>query len=273
MKEEQEEEHLEYIKPEEEIYKVATDRNESEWKNFLYRLIYKEGIDPWHIDLAVLTKKYLEEIKKLEKIDFEISGKLLTIAVYLLKTKSEALIEKDLRGIEDKINKIEDDSDEEESLQDFEEEIEELEFINDELQEEQQKRKKKNNYNIKVKNPLARKKRVNIHELINTLEKTLKQSNKRKENVIQRKEHPTKYNGPVYEKKSKDLKQVIKELHEFIDEEINKHGSLSFSHIIKDSESKRDVIEKFLPVLHLHNQSQIKVNQEKHFGDIQIYKN
>lgn len=266
-------EDLEYIRPEEKIYEVATDRNDSEWKTFLYRLIYKEGLDPWHIDLAVLTKKYLEEIKKLERIDFEISGKLLTIAVYLLKTKSETLVERDLRGIEEKLSQLEQEDEGEESIEDFEDEVEELEEIDQQLQNQKKTKRKKQDYNIKVRNPLARKKRVNIHELIDTLEKTLQQSNKRQENILQRKETP-KYNGPVYEKKSKDLKEIIEDLHQTIEEELkkSKKGSVKFSHIAQNTQSRRDVLEKFLPLLHLHSQSRVEISQQEHFGDIHIHK-
>jgi chromatin segregation and condensation protein Rec8/ScpA/Scc1 (kleisin family) len=32
------------------------------------------------------------------------------------------------------------------------------------------------------------------------------------------------------------------------------------------------VLEKFIPLLHLHNQSKVHIDQENHFGDIKIHK-
>ena len=78
----------EYIRPEDKIYAIATNRDELDWKGFLYNLINREGLNPWDVDLSVLTHTYLNELKKVNSVDFDISGKLLTIAVFLLKTKA-----------------------------------------------------------------------------------------------------------------------------------------------------------------------------------------
>jgi len=80
------------LNPEDRIYEVATNQDIIDWKSFLYELIYKEGLNPWDIDLGILTKKYLLALKDLKEVDFNISGKFLTVAVYLLKTKSEKLL-------------------------------------------------------------------------------------------------------------------------------------------------------------------------------------
>ena len=94
---------LEYLRPEERIYDMALNKDMINWKNFLHELINHEGLNPWDIDLGVFTRKYLDSLKKLQEVDFDISGKFLTIAVFLLKTKTDALLEKDIRGMEDTI--------------------------------------------------------------------------------------------------------------------------------------------------------------------------
>lgn len=255
----------EYVRPEQKIYQVATNKNELDWKGFLYQLIYREGLDPWDIDLGILTKTYLEALKSMQDVDFDISGKFLTIAVFLLKTKAENLVEKDLRGIEKQIQEVENTS---ESYMD---EIDSLEDLDNQLEMATVK-KKKEKYAIKVRNPIARKRKVNIFDLIKTLEKTFEQSNKRRANFFQ-KHGDVKYDGPMYEKKPKDLKAIIEELYDIILGELSdKKGHVTFSHISKDSPDKMSILEKFIPLLHLHNQDRVTLKQDNHFGEIFIHK-
>ena len=70
-----------------------------------------------------------------------------------------------------------------------------------------------------------------------------------------------------------DLKEIIEELFGVISQEWeNKKGHVVFSHITRDTKHKMGILEKFLPLLHLHNQNKIYLKQEKHFGDIEIHK-
>ncbi len=257
------EDELEYIRIEDRIYNVATDKEIIDWKSFLYDLIYREGLNPWDIDLGILTKKYLLALKELKEVDFNISGKFLTVAVYLLKTKSEKLLDSDLRGFEDEIQNIS----AEEGI-DYEEFDEINEFENN-LEDNEPKKKE---YKLKFRNPIARKRKVNIFDLIKTLEKTFEQSNKRRANFLQRKAD-VNYDGPIYEKRKKDLKEIIEDLFQMISEEFqSKSGHITFSHISKESKHKLDVIEHFIPLLHLHNQNRVELKQKKHFDDIEIHK-
>lgn len=259
------EQEMVYIRPEQKIYEVALNKNEINWKSFLYELIYKEGLDPWDIDLGILTKKYLEALKDLKDIDFDISGKFLTIAVFLLKTKAESLVEKDLRGFNREVELFKN------SENDFENDLEELEEIEQKF--EAVERKKREKYSLKFRNPIARKRKVNIFDLIKILEKTFEQSNKRRTNFLQRSAN-IKYSGPLYEKKPKDLKTLIEELFDLISSEIKeKTGHVTFSHIATGINHKMGILEKFIPLLHLRNQNRINLEQDKHFGEIKIHKN
>lgn len=256
---------LDYIRPEERIYQVATNKDEIDWKGFLYQLIHNEGLDPWNIDLSALTHKYLSALKEMQTVDFDISGKLLTIAVFLLKTKAEVLVERDIRGIGQKIADAQNPV-----IEDYAEELEGLEMFDEQIEQVAQKKKEK--YSIKVRNPLARKRKVNIFDLIKSLEKTFQQSNRRRANFLM-KNSDVEYDGPMYEKKPKDLKTIIEELHQIIlDELSDKKGQVHFSHLTKGVNHKMGILEKFIPLLHLHNQSRLHVTQEKHFGDIRITK-
>lgn len=257
------------VNPEEKIFDIVMDSTQLDWKHLLQQLISTQGLDPWDIDLKILTGKYLEFLKNVEHLDFNLSGKLLTIAVFLLKTKAEYLVEHDLRGISDKIQQVSQISNEEEFFDSFEM----LESFDDQL-DGFEKENKKEKYSIKVRNPLARKRKVNIFDLIKTLEKTFEQSNKRQANFLQRKaDLDVRYTGPSYERKTKDLKEIIEELFSVILEEFSqKKAHVYFSHLTHGVEHKMGYLEKFIPLLHLHNQSRLEVFQEEHFGEIKIRK-
>ncbi len=253
---------LEYIKPEEKIYEAATDKNLLDWKSFLYDLIQSEGLNPWDIDLSVLTQKYIASLQQLKDVDFNVSGKFLTIAVFLLKTKTQELLERDIKGMDEKIASIQE-------VDNFEDSLDDLEGLDMHLSELEIKKKKK--YQLKYRNPIARKRKVTIFDLIKTLEKTFQQSNRRRANFFQRKS--AGYDGPIYEKKKKDLKQLIEELYEFVCDELKgKKGHVSFSSMVGGVDSKIEVLEKFIPLLHLHNHERLHLSQKGHFEDIEIRK-
>ena len=252
-----------YIRPEERILKVANDKNEINWKSFLYQLIHDENLDPWDIDLGILTQKYLEVMRDLKEVDFDSSGKFLTIAVFLLKTKAENLVEQDLRGIEEQIAQAQRSDDSTEEIESLEEIDSHLEDISD--------FKKKERYTIKVRNPIARKRKVNIFDLVKLLENTFKQSNRRRENFFYR-NHKWEYEGPIFEKKKKDLKEIISELHDLIVcEWKSKKGHITFGYVSKNAKSKMELLHIFMPLLHLHNQNKVYLKQKGHFGDIEIH--
>lgn len=252
--------------PQDKIYEVATDRGTVDWKSFLHDLIYKEGLDPWNIDVSILTKKYLEALKELKKVDFDISGKFLTVAVFLLKIKAENLIEKDLRGIDEKIMEAQSHNQE-----NFEDELESLEDLDSQIDSLDGGFEQGNEYSLKIRNPIARKRRVNIFDLIKTLEKTIEQSNKRRMNFLEKKEKLS-YDGPDYDKKPKDLKSLIEDIFEVILNEFSsKKSHMTFNEICGKKKERMHVLDKFIPLLHLHNQSRVELKQKEHFGDIYIH--
>lgn len=257
------------LKPEERIYVVATDKDNLDWKGFLYQLIHDEGLDPWNVDLGILTNRYLAAVKQMTIVDFDITGKFLTIAVFLLKTKAEHLVDKDLRGIDDQIAQVQVSDNGEfgdwETLEELDSHLEDLE-----------RKRRRENYEIKVRNPIARKRKVNIFDLINLLEKTFKQSNKRKANFLQRNglefEDDMGYDGPMYEENPMDLATIIDNLHNTILEQLQQTDEhIHFSKFINPEHSTLEVLEKFMPLLYLHNQDKVYLKQKNHFDDIEIH--
>ena len=71
------------------------------WQEIIYDLINTEQLNPWDINIIVLTDKYLERIQGLEEEDFFISSKVLLAASLLLRIKSEILLNKYIKSIDE----------------------------------------------------------------------------------------------------------------------------------------------------------------------------
>src|SRR3989344_9228207 len=71
------------------------------WQEIIYDLINTEQLNPWDVDLVVLADKYLEKISKLEETDFFVSSKVLFAAALLLRIKSEILLKKYIKSIDE----------------------------------------------------------------------------------------------------------------------------------------------------------------------------
>jgi segregation and condensation protein A len=61
------------------------------WDSELVDLVRESKINPWDIDITLLTAKYLERIREMDKLDFRIPAKAVITAAVLLKLKSERL--------------------------------------------------------------------------------------------------------------------------------------------------------------------------------------
>ena len=71
------------------------------WQEIIYDLINTEQLDPWDIDITVLTEGYLQKIQNLEEADFFVSSKVLLAAALLLRIKSEILLNKHIKSIDE----------------------------------------------------------------------------------------------------------------------------------------------------------------------------
>src|SRR3989338_10796337 len=104
------------------IFELLLDKDEITWQTLLYELVKTEQMDPWDIDISMLTKKYIATIRKLKELNLRISCKVLLAAAILLRIKSNRLLNEDLTEFDRLI------AGQEESLDDlaFEETFEKL---------------------------------------------------------------------------------------------------------------------------------------------------
>ena len=234
-----------------QILQMLMNKDEITWQSMIYELIKSEQMNPWDIDVSVLTKKYLETIQKLQEANFFISGKVLLAASILLRIKSDKLVDEEIFNFDNNLYAKEDEFSE----------IEGLEFENVPGPIRNLELPK-----LTVKTPLPRKKRITINDLMLALQKAL-EVNQRK--IIRQMELDNVY-VEVPEKKI-DISKLIKEIYERIMSffKKNKNSELTFNKLIL-SDKKEDKIIAFIPLLHLDNQEKIILDQDKPFGEIKI---
>ena len=233
--------------PHDRIFSILFSKtDEITWQTIIYELVKTEQMDPWDIDISMLTKKYIEMIKSLKEHDFRISGKVLLAAAILLKIKSNKLVGEDLSELDRLLIGVE-------------EEMEELGF-----EEASQVEKLTEIPALIPRTPQPRKRKVSIFDLVEALERALEVKKRRLLNSIP----PMNVEAP---KKKKDITQIIREVYGkiklfFINTLKDK---LTFSKLLP-SESKEDKVYTFIPLLHLAQQSKIELVQDIPFGEIQI---
>lgn len=234
----------------EKIFDLILEQEEVGWKTILYDLVRTEQMDPWDVDISLLTKKYLDAVKKMQEHDLRISGKIVLAAAILLKIKSSHLLEYGITNLDKLINLNEDLSDDE---------------LMGELGEEMaRQRREQQKYQLIPRNPQARNRKVSIHDLVNALQRALESKRK-----ILAKQMPVKYEMP---KRRMDILEVIYDLYHKIVYYTNKEKSeeLTFTKLLPPRPTKMDKVYTFIPLLHLENQRKVETAQSQPFEEIQV---
>jgi len=227
------------------ILHVILDQDEITWQDVIYDLIKTNQMDPWDIDVSLLTKKYLERIHELKEHDFRLSGKVVLAAALLLKIKSAKWIKEDIANLDAMFSSAEQD-------------MEELLDIGDEFAP-----REKVDAMLIPRTPQPRKRKVSIYDLVHALEKALEVKHRRvlRDMPILDMEPP---------KRKRDISLIIRDLYRTIIDffKTKKGERLTFSKIAgKDRESR---IYTFVPLVYLTNQGKIGLTQAQHFGEIEI---
>ena len=236
------------------IFQILFDEDEITWQTIIYRLIKEEGMNPWDVDVSLLTKRYIGMLKKLKEMDFRISGKVVLAAAILLKIKSNRLVGEDLGELDKLIASAE--AYEEGFGEDFYDQLE-REF--DQMYPSGAIREPK----LIPRTPQPRTRKVSIYDLMEALDSALEVKKRRVMRTIPAK----KIEIP---EKSKDITEVIKEVYDKIVAIVAKGAKSLFFNQIIPSESKEDKVMTFIPLLHLSNESKINLKQKQHFGEIEV---
>ncbi|MBU0893981.1 MAG: segregation/condensation protein A [Nanoarchaeota archaeon] len=219
------------------------------WQDIIYDLINTEQLDPWNIDIVILTDKYLVKIQNLEETDFFVSSKVLLAASLLLRIKSEILLNKYIKSIDDILFGKE------------EKKKYELERI--ELEE--------GIPDLVPRSPIPRFKKVTLKELVESLNKAISTENRRiKKEILHR--NALRETAVVLPKRNFSIKNKIKEIYDNLFTHFKENGSkkkVSFTEFI--GKNKEDRIISFGPLLHLENQKKVWLEQKNHFDEIFIW--
>jgi segregation and condensation protein A len=227
-----------------QILDMLLKEDEITWQTILLDLIKTEKMDPWNIDISILTQKYIDIVKKLKEVNFSLSGKVILAASILLKIKSDKLLNENITAFDD------------------------LMYEHEELEENfiEEKQERLVNPKLTIKTPQARKRKVSINDLVFALERALEVEQRRKMRYIREAEIPDSIKVPD---KKIDIGNKITEIYEKIKNFLKKENKVTFSQLTPSKE-KEDVIYTFIPLLHLDNQKKIHLQQERPFEEINI---
>lgn len=232
------------------VYNLLVEQDDISWKTIIYDLVRSEEINPWDVDVSLLTQKYLDRLKSLKEADLKLSGKVLLAAAILLRIKSKRLVGEDLTEFDRLLAASE---------------VTEEQFY-DELEQElahQKASQQEDQYELLPRLPQARKRKMSVYELVKALEKALEVKKRRLVNRI----HDV--NVVIPEKKF-DITFALKSLYGKLTQMFNSGiKKIKFSSLIP-TKNREDKIYTFIPLLHLANQKTIELEQEEPFGEINI---
>jgi segregation and condensation protein A len=232
----------------EKVFQLLFIEDELSWKDMIYALIEQEHMNPWDIDISLLSQKFLETLKKLKELDFRISGKMVLASAVLLKMKSEILIEEDIANFDNMMNGIEENL----PLDDHGQPIYDS----------------SGRPQIYPRTPQPRKRKVSVFDLVQALEKALEVENRRRKSKPNMKKIVLKLPEKRFDL-GKSMEQVYGKVETHYKAKKNKGKALTFDELVP-GESKQDKVLTFIPLLHLDNLRKVDVEQEKHFEKIYI---
>ncbi len=228
-----------------QFYELITS-NEVSWQAIIYDLINTEQLDPWNIDLSLLANRYLEKIKELEEANFFVSSKVLLAASILLRLKSEILLHRYIKSIDEILFGKKEET----------KAIERLELDENEIPE------------LSPKTPLPRYRRVTLQELMSALDQAINTENRRiiKEVDKVRRGHETDI---VLPRRNINIKDKIRKIYsQILTAFKRKQAKISYSELTGSKEERKAC---FLPCLHLDTQKKLFLEQEGHFAEIYIW--
>ena len=232
----------------EQIHDLLFNR-EIGWQEIIYDLINTEQLDPWDIDIILLADKYLERIRAIEEADFFISSKVLLAASLLLRIKSEILLDRYIKSIDEIL------------FGKKEQPKYSLERI--ELDE--------NIPELIPRSPLPRFRKLTLKELMESLNKAIITENRRIRKEIITK-NALRDGVFLLPKRKFSIKNRIKEIYRnLLDyfKENKEEKKIPYTEFINNK--KEEKIFSFLPLLHLEEQKKIWLEQEKPFEEIYIW--
>lgn len=235
-----------------QIFNMLMKEDDITWQSILSDLVKSEKMDPWDIDVSLLTKRYIEMLQKLKELDFKVTGKVVLCAALLLKMKSTQLVGADLERFdllfaepeEDIDGFMDDDYDQYLRIRQAFEDSDELRLI--------------------PRTPQPRSRKVSIYDLMEALQKAMEVKKRR---VMRHVPDNVEINIPT---KRFDITEAIREVYGKLKMWFFRNNvRMKFKQLVP-GDSKLDKVYTFIPLLHLTNERKVDLFQEEHFGEIEV---
>lgn len=237
------------------LFDMLFNEQDVTWQNIIFEAVKSEEMNPWDIDISALAKRFLEMVKHLKEMDFKISGKIILAAAILLRLKSNKLLTDDLSELDRLIAMGEQGEDS------FYDELEEQFLEKGRIITDEEK------FKLIPRTPQPRKRKVSVYDLIEALQQALEVRKRR----VRRYEDMENITMEI-PKRGVDITDVIGTVYEqilnhFLSKRVEK---MTFTQLLP-SDTKKDKIYTFIPLLHLTNQQKLELQQEYHLAEIDIY--
>jgi len=217
------------------------------WQAIIYDLINSEQLDPWDIDISLLSRKYLDKVKGMGVHNFFVSSKVLLAASLLLRLKSEILLSQDLRSLDDIL------FNREKAKKYVQERIE----LDEDIPE------------LVPRTPLPRFRRVSLKELMNALGKAIRTETRRIKRVVVERQHEIEL-AVTLPKNRINIRDEMRGVYSRLKKIFSGRGErVAFSDFA--GKSKEEKVAAFIPLLHLDNQHRVLMEQDSHFEEIYIW--
>ena len=236
-----------------EALQLLLEKDDVTWKTILYELVRTEQMNPWDIDVSVLSQRYIDTIKGMQQHDFRISGKVLLAAAVLLKIKTEHLLEHGMDELDRLLARTQEQMDD----NFFSEFSQDLFQVAEKIDEEKPP--------LIPRTPQPRHRKITIYDLAEALQQALEVKKRKLERA-----HPTiTISIP---KRKFDITQVIRDVYSRIKTYFHQNGKqqLTFVQLLPNEATREEKAFTFIPLLHLDNQRKIDLLQKEHFGEIGI---
>lgn len=220
--------------------------------DLLLHLIKKSNIDIYDISIDEITKSYLEYINKMEELNIDVASSYLVMAAELMEIKSKSLLPK--------VEEEEEDEEEvsRENLINKLVEYKKYKDITSKLKELEENRnniyiKSPENINNYVNEDIY-KEEVDVDRLIQAFKDFLDRKNMEKplKTKITNKEYSVK-------ERKNNIRSLLKE-----------KGKLEFSELFDDIFNRGYVTVTFLSILEMSKEKELKIRQDKNFGNIYL---
>lgn len=209
-----------------------------EWKEILIDVVKNQNLDPWDIDLSLVSQKYLERVKELKQLNLRVSANVVLASSILLRYKSDSWV---LTQEEEVMNIM----------------------IPDEIYSEPIVPQLESMLRTTTR-------KVSLEELIAAVEDIMGKEKKKAEKQSRLLERIVPDSLLEIAANSEDFEKKLKDSLEKIKKNMDEENLILFSDLV-DKKTADGVINNLIPVLHLANDGKVSVWQEKAFGEIFIH--